>query len=158
VFEEIAGLPMHPLVVHAAVVFVPLLVLVSLGYALVPTLRPRLAWLAVTLAVIAPVAAAVATLSGDGFAQRRGLPVEGALLDHRNVAYGTLWMTLLLAAVTLALVWTRGRGPSAPAPRWLTVVLSAVLVVAAIGATVTVVIAGHSGSQMVWEPLWPSSG
>jgi uncharacterized membrane protein len=158
VFEEIAGLPMHPLVVHSVVVFVPLLVLVALGYALVPRFRSRLAWLAVTLAVIAPATAAVATLSGDGFAQRRGLPVEGALLDHRNVAYGTLWMTLLLAVVTLALVWSRSRTTGAPAPRWLTVVLTVVLGVAAVGATVTVVVAGHSGSQMVWQPLWPSSG
>jgi uncharacterized membrane protein len=158
VFEEIAGLPMHPLTVHAAVVFVPLLVLVSLAYALVPRVRPKVAWAAVTLAVVAPVTAAVAALSGDAFQQRRGLPLEGALLDHRNVGYGVLFTTLLLAVATLALVWTRSRNTGSPPPGWLVMALTVVLVIAAVGATVTVVVAGHSGSQIVWEPLWPSGG
>lgn len=157
-FEEIVGLPMHPLVVHAAVVFVPLLIVASLVYALVPKLRARLAWVAVTLAVIAPLTAAVAVLSGDAFQQRRGLLLEGGLADHRNLGYTTLWLTLLLAVVTLALVWTRSRATGAPAPSWLTGALTAVLVIAAAGAAVAVVLTGHSGSQEVWEPLWPAGG
>jgi hypothetical protein len=155
VFAEIAGLPLHPLAVHAAVVFVPLLALVSLAYALVATWRPRVAWVAVALAVIAPISAVVAALSGDPFQERRGLPLEGALLDHRNIGYATLFVTLLLAVTTLALVWVRRRTAGSP-PAWLTGGLTVVLVIAAIGAIVTVVLAGHSGSELVWQPLWPS--
>ena len=42
VFETFMGLPLHPLVIHAAVVLIPILVLVALGYALVPRLRDRI--------------------------------------------------------------------------------------------------------------------
>ncbi len=73
-FEEIAGLPMHPLAVHAAVVFVPLLALAALAYGLVPKLRRKVGWVAVLLALVAPASAVVARLSGDAFLQRRGFP------------------------------------------------------------------------------------
>ena len=35
-FEEFAGIPAHPLLVHAAVVFVPLLALAAVAYAFLP--------------------------------------------------------------------------------------------------------------------------
>ena len=41
VFATFGGLPLHPLIIHATVVFVPLLVLFAIGYAVVPRLRGR---------------------------------------------------------------------------------------------------------------------
>ncbi|HEX2356851.1 MAG TPA: hypothetical protein VHI50_10380, partial [Micromonosporaceae bacterium] len=64
-FEEILGVPAHPLLVHAAVVFVPLLIAAALAYALVPALRGRVGWAVALLAVAAPLAAWFATLSGN---------------------------------------------------------------------------------------------
>ena len=52
-FEEIGGLPLHPLVLHAAVVFVPLQVLLALGYALLPALRRATLWAVVAVSVLA---------------------------------------------------------------------------------------------------------
>ncbi len=66
-FDKINGMPLHPLAVHAAVVLVPLLILVTLGYALVPRLRSRLDWAVLALAVIAPIAVYVAKESGEAF-------------------------------------------------------------------------------------------
>ena len=43
-FDQINGLPVHVLVLHAAVVFVPLLALGAVVYALVPRWRPRMGW------------------------------------------------------------------------------------------------------------------
>lgn len=156
-FEEIAGLPIHPLAVHAAVVFVPLLALASMTYALVPKLRSRLAWVAVTLAVLAPVAATTAVLSGNAFQQRRGLPLEGALADHRDLGLTVLFATLAVAVAVLLLVWIR-RGDGGRAPGWLAGGLSAVVVVAAVAALVSAVLAGDSGARMVWEQLWQLTG
>ena len=48
---EINGLPLHPLVVHAAVVFGPLAALSALAYVGLPKHRDRLRW--VTLVVVA---------------------------------------------------------------------------------------------------------
>lgn len=152
-FEEIAGLPLHPLVVHAAVVLVPLLVLMSLAYALVPRWRGRLAWAAVALAVLAPASAVTAVLSGNAFQQRRGLPLAGDLADHRDLGQTTMWLALALGAVTLVLVWLRS-GVGFRPPAWLTWVATIVLVLVAVAAVVAAVLTGDSGSRMVWEPIW----
>lgn len=153
-FEEIAGLPLHPLAVHAAIVFVPLLALVAGAYALVPKLRGRLTWAAVTLAVIAPASAVVTVLSGDSFQQRRGLPLEGALADHRTLGLVTMTVTLVLAAVTLVLVWVRRLGGGVGAARWTDRTLIVLLVVAAAVALFSIVRSGDTGARMVWEPIW----
>ena len=47
---EINGLPLHPLVVHAAVIFGPLAAVAALAF-LVPRWRDRLRWPMVVLAV-----------------------------------------------------------------------------------------------------------
>jgi hypothetical protein len=154
VFDEIAGLPLHPLTVHAAVVFVPLLALVSAGYALVPKLRRHLVWAAVALSIIAPIAAVVAVLSGDAFQQRRGLPLEGALADHRSLGITAMVATLVLAAATLVLVWLRRRGVGSAPATWSARIVTVVLVVAAVVALFYIVRAGDTGSRMVWEQIW----
>jgi len=92
VFEEFNGIPMHPLLVHAAVVFVPLLGLAAIGYAFVPLIRPHLRWILAGLAVVAPGAALFAKLSGDAFFSRgmaRGNITEGfipVIEDQRGPA------------------------------------------------------------------------
>ena len=57
--EVIHGLPVHALVLHVAVVFVPLLALGAIVYAVVPGWRPRIGWAVAILAVIALLAATV---------------------------------------------------------------------------------------------------
>jgi hypothetical protein len=158
VFEEIAGLPLHPLAVHSAVVFVPLLALVASGYALLPKLRTRLAWAAVALAVAAPVSTVMAVLSGDAFQQRRGLPLEGALADHRSVGIVTLAVTLALAAATLVLVWLRRRGVGSAAGTWGVRIVTALVLVAAVVALFYIVRAGDTGARLVWEQIWQFTG
>jgi uncharacterized membrane protein len=154
VFEELVGLPLHPLVVHAAVVFVPLLVLASLAYALVPTLRGRLGWVVVALAVVAPASTAVSVLSGNAFRERQALPLEGILADHRDLGTATMWVTIALGVLTLALVWARRSGGST-ARTWLAGALTVLVVIAAGAALVLVVLTGDAGSRSHWEPLWP---
>lgn len=63
-FKEILGLPAHVLVVHAVVVLVPLLALLSAAYVALPRFRARLDWAVAILAVVAPVSAFVAVESG----------------------------------------------------------------------------------------------
>ncbi|MGH3648434.1 MAG: DUF2231 domain-containing protein, partial [Micromonosporaceae bacterium] len=64
-FEEILGLPAHPLLVHAAVVLVPMLVLVGVGYGLIPPLRRKLDLVLVGLALVAPGDVYLARESGQ---------------------------------------------------------------------------------------------
>ena len=62
---EIFGLPLHPLIVHAAVVFVPLAALGGLLVTFFPRLRARYGWLTAAFGLEAAVSALAARLSGS---------------------------------------------------------------------------------------------
>jgi hypothetical protein len=169
VFEEFGGIPMHPLLVHAAVVFVPLLALAAIAYAFVPFLRPHLRWVLVGLAVIAPGAAWFARLSGQAFFDRgveRGDITEGfvaVIEEHQGFGNMTSYYTTALGVLTLVLVYlvapraavsvsamaAGGSGlRSNPVLRWIVAVLVAV---AGVISIYYVVRTGDSGAHAVWE-------
>jgi uncharacterized membrane protein len=147
----ILGIPAHPLLVHAAVVFVPLLVVAALAYTLIPRLRQRIAWAVVALAVVAPCCALFAKLSGDAFRSRlirRGTTSPEILAKiSQHQSYGTtcLYLVAGLALVTLVFVLLRSR----PA------VLSVGLTVIAIGLSLAtgyyVFRTGDTGAHIVWQ-------
>jgi uncharacterized membrane protein len=119
VFDKVNGLPMHPLVVHAAVVFVPLLILAAAVYALVPRLRDRVGWVAALLAAGAPLAALVAMLSGTAFRQSRygDVPADAipAVTAHEDLGEATFWFSLGLGVSTgLLLLVTRRNARRVP--------------------------------------------
>ncbi|GGO31884.1 DUF2231 domain-containing protein [Micromonospora parathelypteridis] len=168
-FEEIMGIPAHPLVVHAAVVFVPLLALLTIGYALVAPIRPHTRWVLGLLALGAPVFALLAKLSGDAFFQRmrdanRVTPEFVPKIEaHQSFGDSTLWATIALAIVALALVrfvppqTTPTKAAEADAAddarrgRALTLTLQVLSLVAAAIAVYYVVRTGDSGAKAVWE-------
>ena len=61
---EITGLPLHPLVVHAAVTLIPLSAVGAVALAVVPRWRWLTRWPAAVVAVAAAVVAWVARLMG----------------------------------------------------------------------------------------------
>jgi hypothetical protein len=164
VFEEFMGVPAHPLLVHAAVVFVPLLAALTIAYALVPFVRPHTRWVLGLLALGTPIAALLAKLSGDAFFKRldeAGGISEGyypRLERHQDLGTMTLYASIALAVLSLALVYVvaprsaaapaGGRGGSA---RAVSVALG-VLAIAAAGVSLYYVIrTGDSGAKAVWE-------
>ena len=62
--DTVFGVPLHPLVNHAAVVLVPLAVLGTLLITVVPRWRTVYGWLVVALAAVAFATVPVATRSG----------------------------------------------------------------------------------------------
>src|SRR6266540_1896075 len=108
-FSDILGIPAHPLWVHGAVVMVPLLALFSVVYAFVPRCRAKTGWLVAGLAVIAPLAALAAKLSGDKFlASRYAAGAPAAILNHRSLGTTTFWLTLALGLATGLLLMAIG--------------------------------------------------
>ncbi|HEX2418164.1 MAG TPA: hypothetical protein VHJ83_08605 [Micromonosporaceae bacterium] len=109
-FEEISGLPLHPLAVHAPLVLVPLLIAVAVGYAVVPPLRRWLGWTAVVLGLLAPVSVWVARASGNAFrdrlAVRDQLPPERAskVAEHAGLSLTLLWLVAGLGLVAIGMV------------------------------------------------------
>ncbi|MEV0643697.1 DUF2231 domain-containing protein [Phytomonospora sp. NPDC050363] len=152
-FTEILGLPAHPLWVHAPVVLVPLLALLSAVYALVPGWRNHTGWAAVTLSVVAPLAAGGAVLSGGEFlATRYAGNAPADLLTHRDFGTLTFWCALALGVVTVAFVLlTRMRERGGATPSWVLIAIESALLILAAASMYFVIRTGHTGATSVWE-------
>lgn len=151
-FDEILGLPLHPLVVHAAVVLTPLLAVLAAAYALAPRTRPVLTWAVVGLSPVVPVSVFVAQESGEALEEGRFASASGKLAEliDEHAGFGTplLLVTLALGVVALALVHvTRAGRFGRPAE----LAVTALTVVLAVVALYYVVRAGHSGATAVWS-------
>ena len=154
-FDQINGMPVHALVIHAAVVFVPLLALAAIAYAVVPRWRPKVGWAAVLLALGAPVSTFVAMASGNELRDRmvaRGMtgpPLE-AIDDHMGYGQLTFFVTLGLGVVTLLMVFLTERRNARPLPRAAGLVLTVIMVALAAVSGYYVFRTGDSGAQAVW--------
>jgi hypothetical protein len=165
VFEEILGIPAHPLLLHAAVVFIPLQVLFALAYAFVPTWRRYIAWAVAALVVLAPGAALLAKLSGDAFrarlVNRKEISPDALVQVDAHRSYGTMTvyyttalsvlMLLMLLAQRVARASTTSGVVIQPNGSMVLGVALSVLVLA--GAIVTgyyVFKTGDSGAHVVW--------
>ncbi|WP_380168195.1 DUF2231 domain-containing protein [Jannaschia sp. R86511] len=174
--DTIAGLPIHPLVVHATVVVVPAAALAVAVTALSSRVRRWAGWGPLALALAALVLVPLSTSSGESLEERVG---EGALVErHAELGEGLLvWVAVLvLAAVALRVRdrYVARRTPSVadrrdaavagtPARRGPGVLLlsaaALLLVVAGVGGTlVQTVLIGHSGAEAAWGDVAAPSG
>ena len=154
---EFAGLPLHPLVVHAAVVLIPLTALLAVGFAVLPRWRWLLRWPASAAAVLCVPLAFVATQSGKSL---EGARPELARLVRQHASYGQLLanLTIGLAVVVVVAAFllpgpsplVSGRGERISRGPVLDKVLPALLVLAAVVVLVQVVRTGDSGARAVW--------
>ena len=156
--EELFGLPAHPLVVHAAVVLLPLAAVATLVCAAVPRARRAYAPIAVGLALVATLAVGLAQGSGEeleGQVDETEL-VEAHTEQGERVLPWAIAVTVAAASVTAIPLLARRR-PTAPA-RTLTAVVVAVSLVAGAGATWTIVEVGHSGAKATWDDVGEDGG
>jgi hypothetical protein len=154
---NIAGLPLHPLVVHAAVVFTPLAVLLALGFALRPRWRYLLRWPLAVTTVLAVVTVWVSRLSGDSLLDAK--PELRQLLHTHEERGEQLSLLMILFTVVVAVaVWglggesglTSGAGARETRVAALDKALPILLVAAALLVLVWVVLTGDAGSRAVW--------
>lgn len=154
---EIGGLPLHPLVVHAAVTFTPLAALVAILFALVPRWRWLTRWLAAGSALVALLSVLAARLSGPELLERFA-QVPPALQVHRERGELLVWFVLVFFVLVAVAAYTLGgsspfpdgRGSRESVAPWLDRALPILLVVAAVGVIVQVLLTGHAGSVAVW--------
>ena len=145
---EIDGLPLHPLVVHAAVVFTPVAALTALLYAVVRPWRERLRWPAAALPVVATLAVGAAFLSGRSFLGANPALARRAIVQtHEDRAGVLLWLTLGFCLVALVSVWLHSRSGAAP------LLVRALLALSSAAVLVQVVLTGDAGSRAVWGAL-----
>lgn len=152
--DTVLGMPLHPLVLHAVVVLVPLTAVGTILLALVPRLRPMLRW--PVLALLAPAVLAVPVTIFSGRNLRRDLLESQALggsaadivQEHAQWGQLLIWPVLAMAILAVALVWLDLKGGR---PGLLKAVVVAAVLVSA-WTIVHVMRVGHLGSKAVWNP------
>jgi hypothetical protein len=155
VFDQINGMPVHALVLHAAVIFVPLLALLAIVYAFLPRFRSKTGWAALLLAIAAPVSAFAAMASGTKLRERLvGQGLTGPPLEKidTHMGYGqlTFFFALGLGVVTLVMVLATIRRTNHRLPIIADVGLGIVMLALAAASGYFVVMAGDTGAQAVW--------
>ena len=104
-FDTVLGLPVHVLVVHAVVVGLPLMAIVTVVAAFMPTLRLWMAWAVAVADAGVVVLTFVARESGEQLQQRLGGQVAQ---EHAALGRNLIWFALPVFAVAVAVALTRG--------------------------------------------------
>jgi uncharacterized membrane protein len=174
----IHGLALHPLLVHAVVVLVPLSVIAAVAVALSERVRSRHGWLLTALVTLALVFVPLASGSGESLAAR--VHMTPLLQRHTELGGQLLPLVFLLWVAVVALMFTHrwgtlpADGPGTPAAittraravvavdhvgrrvhaRWrrrIARVAAVVAVLAAVATAVQVYRIGDSGARAVWH-------
>ena len=149
--EELFGLPAHPLVVHVAVVLLPIAALGTVVCATVPRLRRCYAPVTLAVALVATVAVGLA--EGTGEALEDEVDETELVEEHAEAGEGVLpWAVgvTVVAAAVAAVPLVQRRRPAAPG-RALTVVVAVVALLVGAGAVWSTVDVGHSGAEATWH-------
>jgi hypothetical protein len=170
--KELDGLPLHPLVVHAVVVLVPLTALVAVLF-LVPRFRRALRWPMVLLALGALASTYVAKLSGENLEPVVAPPdvAPPALVDaierHEELANQLFYVVIAFAIVACIAAYvlrpsdeigpfpgedTKGdEEPTARLDTAVRAIVAVLVVVGAVAAGAQTYRAGEQGSRAVWN-------
>ncbi|GAB2979087.1 DUF2231 domain-containing protein [Nocardioides montaniterrae] len=148
-FDVINGVPVHPLVVHAVVVLMPLAILGTIALVVRPAWRRTFGPLLVGISVIATVLIPVATSSGESLEKHVGDPGQHAHLGDQLIWFMIPLLLLDVVLVVLDRRTTLGRNPMR--------VVGVLAIVAAVAAGVQVYRVGDSGAKAVWHDQVTSS-
>lgn len=153
--NEINGLPVHILIVHAVVVLVPLAALLAVLGVLWPAARRKLGVLTPIVALAGLVCVPVASSAGEWLQAR--VPDTALVRTHAEMGDGLLLWAFLLFVLSAAF-WALDHGrteprrlPDALTARWVRPVVAGLLIVVAIVSVVQVVRIGDSGAKAAWD-------
>jgi len=159
--DLVGGLPVHPLIVHVAVVVLPAAAVGLIVIMALPRVHSVLRWSVIAALAVGTFAAWIAAESGEALSDRVGeAEVHEALGENLpTIAIITLVLGVIWAAITQlsahvgpaasSAVITRSTGPRALL--WLQIIVSIVTAGMAAYALYTIIV-GHSGAVATWLP------
>ncbi|WP_433007720.1 DUF2231 domain-containing protein [Kribbella sp. CA-294648] len=162
-FERFGDLPLHVLVIHLAVLLLPVAALVAMAFALLPKWRWLLRWPTLLLGLGAVVVAYVAKESGEAFVA--AIPqLQPLVKTHQDRGNLLFWFVLIFAAVAVVAflllggpsALASGKGAKATKSRPLELVISAAIVVIGILVIYQTIRTGDSGAKAVWDGQLPA--
>ena len=159
VFDEFFGVPLHPGAVHAPIVLIPLLAIVSVAVLIRPVWRRRATLPLAGLSIVMVALLFVAKESGE--AAKAADNVFGDIGRHQTLGdqtfkLGVVWMVLALAAGVAALVQRRDRAATLSAAAGevpndrIVLVLNVLATLAVIVTTIWLIRTGHAGAESRW--------
>lgn len=147
---EIMGLPLHPLVVHAVVVLVPLTALAGIIISAWTAARKRYGWLTVAFAAAAAASTFVAQEAGESFAATFARKTE-AMETHIGLGDTLLvWVIILFVGTAVVMLAQRMIDQQNPRGRVALIAGGVVTAISAVVSIVQVIRIGHSGATAVW--------
>lgn len=158
-FDLIGGLPVHPLIVHVAVIVLPAAALALIVIVLLPRVHWLVRWGVVAALAVGALSAWVAAESGEALSDRVGeaevheelaenLPVVAAL----TFALGVLWAVIVeLSGRSMRTATATGSRAPRSLPVLRVIVSLAAATMAAYAIYFTIVV-GHSGAVATWLP------
>jgi hypothetical protein len=154
---QVAGLPLHPLIVHAVVVLTPLTVLALLVGAFWPAARRRLGVATALGALVVLVLVPITVAAGQSLAERIG-PVP-AVERHEELGEMLLpWAIALFVVAAAQWAWfrfgeIRMRRRSPRGALAVGIGLAVASLVVGVGTLLMIVLIGDSGARAVWGGL-----
>jgi len=156
-FDSLFGLPGHPLLVHAAVVLVPLAAIGTVVVAFWPAARNRIGWITAVLGVVGFFFAFFAKESGEALLE--SVRVTEAVKSHADMgSWGVIGAFLVGGSACTLMLFDQfvkeraKRGlPELSITRPLRTLIGVFAVVLSIFGTVLVVNVGHSGAKATWD-------
>ena len=160
IFDEFFGVPTHPLAVHAPVVLIPLLAVVSVVVLVRTSWRERASIPLAGAALMMVVMLFVAKESGES--AKAANNVFGNIDRHEDLANQTfimsiVWLVLAVAAGVAAFIGRRNRANSLSSAAVgvdrnnVVLVLNVLSTLAVIATTIWLIRTGHAGAESRWK-------
>lgn len=168
--DSVFGLPAHPLLVHAAVVLVPLAAIGTIVIAFWSAARARVGWIVAGVGIVGFFFAYLAKQAGEALLATTR--VTQLVEDHAEMGdWGVIGAFLVGGSATTIMLfdtyvrWRAAKGESELSlTRPLRNLIGVFAVVLTIFGTVLVIDVGHSGAKATWDenrttaPTVPYSG
>ena len=149
--RTIFGLPAHPLVVHLAVVLVPLTAVAGIVVAMRPSWRRRFHRPLFVMSVVSFVTILVVRQTGEQM--YKWMHEEPPVAKHRSLADWTLRFALVFMVLTgvMSFVERKATTSADGGRRTAATITAALATLAAVLVVVWVARTGHEGARLTWK-------
>ena len=144
-FGSVAGLPLHPLVIHASIVLIPLVAIGALVMSYLPSFSRRYGKLILFIALFAQLSLFLAKVTGEAFEEI----LDKDMGNHAELGEIAPYITLPMVAL-IYLRWRLDRSGATVGSVWVRRLTSLALIVASLASIAVIVLVGHSGAESVW--------
>jgi hypothetical protein len=144
-FGSVAGLPLHPLVIHASIVLIPLVAIGALVMSYLPSFSRRYGKLILVIALFAQLSLFLAKVTGEAFEEI----LDKDMGNHAELGEIAPFVTLPMVAL-IYLRWRLDRSGATVGSVWVRRLTSLALILASLASIAVIVLVGHSGAESVW--------